>query len=133
MNLLNKIVHSGFGIAGDVEESLQMLCSSNCQNNFGIWWEWEYLSRELKQNMYASQKLRSRVLYARSPALGGSTIAVTLGDTTALRTVENTSSAFPQWNSTLVNPENVHLKCEFIMGDGEREKQGNDNAILAYH
>lgn len=53
-----------------------------------------------------------RVLYVRSPALGGSTIAVMLGDTTALRTVGNKSSAFPQWNSTLDKPENVHLKSE---------------------
>lgn len=71
--------------------------------------------------MPASQKLHSGVLYVRSPALGGSTIAVTLGDKTALRTVGNTSSAFPQWNCTLVNPENVNLKCEYIMGDGERK------------
>ncbi|KAG7253856.1 LOW QUALITY PROTEIN: hypothetical protein CRUP_037391, partial [Coryphaenoides rupestris] len=35
------------------------------------------------------------------PALGGSTMAVRLDETRALRILGNTSSAFPQWNSTL--------------------------------
>lgn len=43
--------------------------------------------------------------FLRSPARGGSTIAVILGDTTALSMVGKMSSALPQWNSTLVKPD----------------------------
>lgn len=49
-----------------------------------------------------------RAFDSRKPARGGSTMAVTLDDTMELRMFGNMSSAFPQWNSTLVRPSSAN-------------------------
>lgn len=42
-------------------------------------------------------------------------MAVTLGDTRAPRTLGNTSSALPQWNSTLVKPSRREMKGKLAL------------------
>lgn len=104
---LNEIVHGCLGIARHIHQPLQMLCSPDGKYHLGICSIQTTTLNMADIRMSGFQLYGQSCVYSRRPALGGSTMAVTLGDTRALRMLGNTSSAFPQWNSTLVRPSNI--------------------------
>ncbi len=106
MDLLNEVVHGCLSIASHINQPLQMLRPPDGKYHLGIC--------VFKNSINTSELKRVNSLscvavdHSRRPALGGSTMAVTLGDTRALRMLGNTSSAFPQWNSTLLRPSDTN-------------------------